>query len=200
MSTARLRRVARGIRASSGARSPLKIGLRPDARRSPMSLSQIVDSGAEAVAMITFAEGARSCSDLPAPDSRARSMLRTGSRTTYGGLSRWKRRPAHGLRGTAPSSSPANGTTRTSPLASRLRTGHADDLLGPLLRLPDGSPCSPPRRPRATIRPCSCTNMITVTRDGEKCTDFARASTSAERGHGHRLRRCLWSAGLRSQR
>ena len=157
---------------SSGATVPLREGYDFNAASFSDLAAAIVDSAPDAVAMITFDEGAQILQDLRGAGFEGQIYVADGFKDNVtvelvGG------NPAllEGLRGTAPSSSPANGDPTFperleafAPGTPTIFSAHFYDCLMVTVLAAQEAQSNDP-----TV---FVANMITVTEGGEKCTSF----------------------------
>lgn len=158
---------------SSGATVPLAEAYDFNAASFTDLASSIVDSGATALAMITFDEGAQILQDLQGAGFEGQIYVADGFKDnvtveSVGGNAAL----LTGIRGTAPSSAPANGDPdfparleAFAPGTPTIFSAHFYDCtIVTILAAQEAQSADP------TV---FVNNMITVTRDGEVCTSFA---------------------------
>ena len=157
---------------SSGATVPLREGYDFNAASFSDLAASIVDSGAEALAMITFDEGAQILQDLQGAGFAGQLYVADGFKDNVtvelvGGNADL----LAGIRGTAPSSSPANGEPTFAerleafaPGTPTIFSAHFYDcLMVTVLAAQEAQSADP------TV---FVNNMVTVTEGGEKCSTF----------------------------
>ncbi len=157
----------------SGAAVPLAEGYDQNAASFADLASSIVDSGATAVAMITFDEGAQILQDLSGAGFDGQIYVADGfkdnvSVDSVGGNGAL----LEGIRGTAPSSAPANGDPTFpdrfeafAPGTPTIFSAHFYDCTIVTVLAAQEAQSNDP-----TV---FVNNMISVTEGGEKCTSFA---------------------------
>ncbi len=159
--------------ASAGATVTLQEGYDFNAASFSDLTASIVNSGAEAVAMITFDEGAQILQDLSGAGFDGQIYIADGFKDNVTAASLGGNAGLlEGIRGTAPSSSPANGEPTFAarleafaPGTPTIFSAHFYDcLMVTVLAAQEAQTADP------TV---FVNNMITVTRDGEKCNTFA---------------------------
>lgn len=157
---------------SSGATVPLREGYDFNAASFSDLAASVVDSGATALAMITFDEGAQILQDLQGAGFEGQLYVADGFKDNVtvellGGNAAL----LEGVRGTAPSSSPANGEPSFperleafAPGTPTIFSAHFYDcLVVTVLAAQEAQSADP------TV---FVNNMITVTEGGEKCNTF----------------------------
>jgi branched-chain amino acid transport system substrate-binding protein len=168
--------------ASAGATVTLQQGYDFNAASFSDLTAAIVNSGAEAVAMITFDEGAQILQDLSGAGFEGQIYVADGFKDNVTAASLGGNAGLlEGLRGTAPSSSPANGEPTFgarleafAPGTPTIFSAHFYDcLVVTVLAAQEAQSADP------TV---FVNNMITVTRDGEKCTTFAACFELLQQG------------------
>lgn len=157
---------------SSGATVPLREGYDHTAASFTDLAASVVDSGAPAVVMITFDEGAQILQDLRGAGFEGQIYVADGFKDTVtvdsvGGNAEL----LTGIRGTAPSSSPANGEATFAdrleafaPGTPTIFSSHFYDCLVVTVLAAQEAQSDDPK--------VFVENMISVTRDGEKCDSF----------------------------
>jgi branched-chain amino acid transport system substrate-binding protein len=167
---------------ASGATITLREGYDFNATSFSDLTASIVNSGAEAVAMITFDEGAQILQDLRGAGFEGQIYIADGFKDNVTAASLGGNAALlEGIRGTAPSSSPANGEPTFSarleafaPGTPTIFSAHFYDcLIVTVLAAQEAQSADP------TV---FVNNMITVTRDGEKCNTFAACFELLQQG------------------
>ncbi|MEZ5175354.1 MAG: ABC transporter substrate-binding protein [Acidimicrobiia bacterium] len=157
----------------SGATVPLAEGYDHNAASFSDVAASVVDSGATALVMITFDEGAQILQDLQGAGFDGQIYVADGFKDnvtvdSVGGNAAL----LEGIRGTAPSSAPENGDptfpdrfAAFSPGTPTIFSAHFYDCAIVTVLAAQEAQTNDP-----TV---FVNNMITVTKDGEKCTSFA---------------------------
>lgn len=158
---------------AAGATVPLQEGYDFNAASFADLAAKVVESGAEALAMITFDEGAQILQDLQGAGFDGQIYVADGFKDnvtvdSLGGNAAL----LEGIRGTAPSSSPANGEPTFgdrleafAPGTPTIFSAHFYDCVIVTMLAAQEAQSSD-----ATV---FVDHMISVTRDGEKCNTFA---------------------------
>jgi len=166
----------------SGGTVPLREGYDFNAASFTDLAASIVDSGAPAVVMITFDEGAQILQDLIGAGFSGQIYVADGFKDnvtldSVGGNAEL----LAGIRGTAPSSSPANGELTFpdrleafAPGTPTIFSSHFYDCLVVTVLAAQEAQSDDPK--------VFVENMITVTRDGEKCNTFAACFALLQEG------------------
>ena len=167
---------------TSGATVPLQEGYDQNAASFSDVAAAVVDSGAEALAMITFDEGAQLLQDLEGAGFAGQIYVADGFKDnvtvdSVGGNAAL----LEGLRGTAPSATPANGEgtfaerlEAFAPGTPTIFSAHFYDcLIVTVLAAQEA---------QSAVAADFVDHMITVTKDGEKCNLFADCYALLEQG------------------